>query len=222
MATRHRAFELFLRAAHPVLVERDGADFADDVIDAARSEYHLVLPEVPDIGGARNAFQPVMTVNGWLVALHRALAARGRKASESIAVSQEVFDRWLRKLPDFALRGIGRLLLSPPVRAYFERQAARSQERRYAEDFVWRVERADDGEVSFIFDECAVNKWYDAQGLRELKPYCNFVDVTYSRLMGMGIDASETIGLGCPQCTLRYKHGRETLVPPSLEGIVRS
>ena len=39
---------------------------------------------------------------------------------------------------------------------------------------------------------------------------CNFFDVTYSRLMGMGLDASETIGLGCPQCKLRFAHGRAT------------
>jgi len=222
MATRHRAFETFLRAAHALLVEREGPAFADEVVSAARAEYARVLPEVPDIGGSRNVFQPVMTVNGWLAALHRALAARGRKASDSIAVTQAVFDGWLRKLPAFVLRSIGWLLLTAPVRGYFERQARRSQDRRYPEDFVWQVERGEGGEISFIFDECAVNKWYDAQGLRELKPYCNFADVTYSRLMGMGIDATQTIGLGCPQCALRFKHGRETPVPPSLEEIIRS
>ena len=74
--------------------------------------------------------------------------------------------------------------------------------------------------LSFVFDECAVNKWYDAQGLRELEPYCNFADVTDSRLMGMGVDARETTGLGCQQCALRFKHGRETVVPQALEGIV--
>jgi hypothetical protein len=53
-----------------------------------------------------------------------------------------------------------------------------------------------------------------------LKPYCNFFDVTYSRLMGMGVDASETIGLGCETCSLRYKHGRETAIPERLEGVL--
>lgn len=220
MTRRHRGFEFFLRSAGPVLVRHHGQPFADEVVVAARTEYARVLPEVPDIGGARNVFQSVMTVNGWIVALHRAMSARGKGAEDSVRVCQEVVDGWLRRLPGFALRGIGWLLLTAPARRYFERQAKRSQERRYAEDFVWRVERGPDGEVSFVFDECAVNKWYDAQGVRELKPYCNFVDVTYSRLMGMGVDASQTIGLGCERCALRYKHGRETPVPPSLEGIV--
>ena len=71
-----------------------------------------------------------------------------------------------------------------------------------------------------IFDECAVNKWYDVQNVPELKPYCNFGDVTYSRLMGMGVDASQTIGLGCDQCVLSYTLGRETIIPKNLEGII--
>ena len=161
-----------------------------------------------------------MTVNGWLVALHRAMSARGRQAEDAIQICHEVFDGWLKRLPGFVLRAIGWLLLSPPVRGYFERQARRSQERRYAEDFVWRVERGPGGEMSLVFDECAVNKWYEAQGVRELKPYCNFADVTYSRLMGMGVDATDTIGLGCERCALRFKRGRETVIPPGLERIV--
>ena len=217
---RHRGFEVFLRSARPVLEARHGVEFARGVIADARVEYERVLPEVPDIGGSRNVFQPVMTVNGWMVALHRAMAPRGTVAEDTIRVTQAVFDGWLQKLPDAALRALGRLLLSGPSRRYFERQARRSQERRNALDFVWTLEHGPDGEISFVFDECAVNKWYDAQGLPELKPYCNFADVTYSRLMGMGVDATETIGLGCETCALRFKHGRDTVIPPSLEGIV--
>ena len=71
-----------------------------------------------------------------------------------------------------------------------------------------------------MFDECAVNKWYAAQDAADLKPYCNFVDVTYSRLMGMGIAATETIGLGCEKCALRFEPKRDTVIPPTLDGIV--
>lgn len=53
-----------------------------------------------------------------------------------------------------------------------------------------------------------------------MKPYCNFFDVTYSRLMDMGCDATETIGLGCGTCALRYKHGRTTEIPPTLKGVL--
>jgi len=217
---RNRAFEFFLNSTGPVLVRRYGAPLADEVIATARDEYALVLPRIPDIGGLRNVFQPVMTINGWILALHRALSARGCSAADTVAVSQEVFEGWLCKLPGFVRRALGRLAMTTPSRWYLERQARRSQKRRYADDFVWRVERAPDGEVSLVFDECAVNKWYDEQGVAELKPYCNFADVTYSRLMGMGVDATHTIGLGCEKCALRFKHGRETVIPDALAKII--
>jgi hypothetical protein len=34
----------------------------------------------------------------------------------------------------------------------------------------------------------------------------------------MGLDASQTKGLGCDVCTLRFRKGQETPVPPLLEG----
>jgi hypothetical protein len=37
--------------------------------------------------------------------------------------------------------------------------------------------------------------------------------------MGMGLDARETIGLGCETCQLRFKRGRETATPERLEGV---
>lgn len=220
MAVRHRAFGLFLRETRPVLARHYGEGMSEEIIAATRVEYERVRPEVPDIGGVRNVFQPVMTVNGWIVALHRAMSARGFVAKDAVLICHEALDAWIRRAPGWLLRGIGRILLSPVGRWYFERQARRSQERRHPEDFVWRIEQGASGELSLIFDECAVDKWYTAQDVRELAPYCNFFDVTYSRLMGMGVDASETIGLGCGQCALRFKQGRPTLVPKSLEGIV--
>ncbi|MCP5068691.1 MAG: L-2-amino-thiazoline-4-carboxylic acid hydrolase [bacterium] len=220
MAAGQRAFEFFLRDARPALARTHGPEMADEIISATRVEYERVRPQVPDIGGIGNVFQPVMTVNGWIVALHRAMGGHGFAAKDAVRVCHEVFDGFFRRIPGWLLRGIGGFLLSPAGRWYFERQARRSQQRIYPEDFVWHVERDASGELSMIFEECAVNKWYVAQDVRELAPYCNFADVTYSRLMGMGIDASETLGLGCGQCALRFKRGRKTLVPKNLDGIV--
>lgn len=76
-------------------------------------------------------------------------------------------------------------------------------------DFDWALE----------FSECAVNKFYEAQGIDELKPYCNFFDVTYSKYLNMGIDANMTIGVGCSTCKLKYTRGRET-IPDPLRGLL--
>lgn len=70
------------------------------------------------------------------------------------------------------------------------------------------------------FSECAVNKLYDAQGIEDLKPYCNFFDVTYGRIFGMGVDASNTIGMGCKHCSMSFTQNAPTVVPPLLSDLM--
>lgn len=215
-----KGFDRFAARAEPKLQAHYGTEFAQAVLADARAELGRLAPELPDIGGLRNVFTPVMVVNGWGIALHRAMKARGKTAADTVRVCAEVADDFVASAPAALLKTLGRLAFSPMSRWIFKRQAARSQRRRYEEDFVYEVEEGDDGEMSLVFSECAVNKLYAAQGVEELAPYCNFFDVTYSRLMGMGCDASETIGLGCDSCALRYKHGRATEVPETLKGVL--
>ena len=204
---------------HGVLERRYGSETADAIVADARIEFERVIPDIPYIGGKRNLYSMVMIANGWLAALYRAMKSHGQPAEDVARVTAEVGDAFFRALPAWLLRLVGRLALSWPSRWLLRRQAERSQARRYAEDFVWEV-REERGEVALVFEECAVNKFYDAHGLEELKPYCNEFDVIYSRLMGMGLDARETIGLGCASCRLRFQHGRETVIPPRLEGVL--
>lgn len=215
-----RVFEGFLARIRAVLARQYGEDLARAVIADTRVEYDRLRPDVPYIGGAANVFQLVMTLNHWGVALHFAMKKQGREAADTIRACHIVADDFFRAVPRPVLRLLGRVLLSAPSRWYFGAQARRSQKRAYDQDFVWTLEQGADGEMSFVFDECAVNKWYDRHAVPELKPYCNFFDVTYSRLMGMGLDAHETIGQGCAKCALRFKHDRETVVPRNLAGVI--
>jgi hypothetical protein len=215
-----RAFDRFAKRAKPKLSAHYGVEFADGVLAEARVELDGLIPELPYIGGLRNAFTPVVVVNGWGIALHRAMKARGKVAADTVRICAEVSDEFVAGVPGVVLKTVGRLAFSPLLRRYFKKQAARSQQRRYEEDFVYEIEEGNDGELAMVFTECAVNKLYEAQDVEELKPYCNFFDVTYSRLMDMGCDATETIGLGCDTCSLRYKHGRATEIPPTLKGVL--
>lgn len=199
---------------------RYGDARADQMIAETRREYERIIPELPFIGGTRNAFSPVIIANGWIIALFRTMKAHGKTAENTVEVCAAVADEWFRSLPRWALRLGRRIAFSAPVRAYFKKQAARSQERRYPEDFVYTFRAGGEEDLAFEFTECAVNKLYKAQAVEELKPYCNFFDVTYSRLMGMGVDANRTIGLGCETCQLRYKPGRETVIPERLKGLL--
>jgi hypothetical protein len=216
-----RSFDRFSKRLRRSLAERHGEAFAREAVAATRVEFERIIPELPYVGGRKNIFSPIIVINGWLIAFYRAMASRGKTAEEVIRICARVTDGLFKPFPPFVLRLAGRLALSGIVKKRLEKHAVRSQERRYPADWVFFTARGDGaGEAVLEFTECAVNKLYEAQGVEELKPYCNFVDVTYSRYMGMGLDARETLGLGCDRCRLRYKRGRETVIPDSLRGIL--
>ena len=97
-------------------------------------------------------------------------------------------------------------------------RAARSQERRYPDDYVYAFV-AGDGEAfdyGYDFSECAAQKFYRAQGAEEFLPYYCFLDFAWSRVLGLGLSRSMALSEGCALCNHRFKRGRETLVewPP--------
>jgi hypothetical protein len=215
-----RNFDRVAKRIRRALVRSYGEPFADQVLEDARRRFDESIEEMPYIGGRRNIFTWVMIVNGGMVALFRAMQARGKTAQETVRICAEVSDEMFRLLPPWLLRLVGRLGFSAIARRTLRHQALQSQERQYPDDFVYTFHEGGGDDWEIRFTECAVNKFYDAQNVPELKPYCNFFDVTYSRLMGMGVDARETIGLGCENCRLRYKHGRATPIPQRLEGVL--
>jgi len=214
-----RGFDRLAARLTKSLAARHGDAFAEAVVAETRVNFAGLIPSLPYIGGGRNIFTWVMIVNGGMVALYRAMEARGQTAEGTVRVCAEVFDELFRSWPGSLLRLAGKLSFTPVVRRVLRKQAERSQRRQYAADFVYELREVDD-ELALVFDECAVNKYYEAEKAEALKPYCNFFDVTYSRLMDMGVDARETIGLGCEKCSLRYKHRRDTVIPASLDGVL--
>ncbi len=89
----NRAFEYFLRKVHAILVGLDGLELADRVIADTRLEYERLRPEVPDIGGFGNVFQPVMVLNGWIVSLHLAMKMQGKTAADAVRVCHVMSSR---------------------------------------------------------------------------------------------------------------------------------
>ena len=150
------------------------------------------------------------------------MRTKGKTVEETADIACEATEDFYRSYSSLRLWGLRKLLFSAPARWYFKTQALRSQKREYQGDWVWDFEsgKGEDFAARFEMHECGECKFYKAQEVEELSRYCNFFDVTYSRLMNMGVDASETIGLGCERCALRYQHGRETTVPVELRSII--
>lgn len=218
-----RLFRVFLRMLKPVLAERCSKSQTIQIIEKAKSNYPRCMDEVSTLGSF-NVFGWVMVVNGWIAAFHRSMKEHGQTAEDTISVLYVFSDRFFMGIPLLVRRVIAWLFTSLPVFIFLRRQGEISQKRRNSDDFVFSVDKGPDGklDLSLNFQECAVNKFYDKhEDLKDLKPYCNFFDIAYSRALGLGLDANETIGKGCSTCHLRYKKGRETLTPIAITGIIK-
>lgn len=105
-------FDRFLTSATPLLAEAFPVEVAATIVADARERYPQTKRDVPEIGGIRNVFTPVLVVNVRIIALHRAVLAQGGTAEDTIRVTQRVFDQWFRRLPGPVLRAEGRRLMS--------------------------------------------------------------------------------------------------------------
>ncbi len=214
-----KVFDKLMQRGQKLLAEQYDETFAATVVPDMRRRFEEIIPEIPYLGGMRNVFTEIILLNGMLVAIHKVLKENGRPVEDTIrfycSFSQGLFD----SLPDSLLTLGGKAMLSRPSGWLFKKQAARSQKREYAQDWVFDFVDGDEETFDYglQFSECAVIKFYDAQGVPELKPYCNFFDIIMGRAMHMGCVLATHIGCGDETCFFQYRQGRETPVPERLQ-----
>jgi hypothetical protein len=197
-----KLFDFTFRPIKKKLTHQYGEQYAENIVTRSRQNFIEVIPQMPYVGGMKNYYTPIIVVNGLIVAMFRAMKETGKTAADVMRIWAEVADDLFSKNPGPIARLGGRMLLSKPTVKAFKKQTLISQERRYTGDWVYELLEGEGGkfDVGFEFSECAVIKFYQAMDTMELAPYCNFGDVTYSHYMGIGLDASETIGMGSDRC----------------------
>jgi ribosomal protein L37AE/L43A len=116
------------------------------------------------------------------------------------------------RYPAFLRSLMGRLQFSKFMLRKTQQAARRSQERKYAGDWVYEVVVGDGQPFNFGIDytECAIVKFMDAQGANELTPYLCNTDYVFSKAMGTGLRRTMTLAWGCEKCDFRYVKGGET------------
>lgn len=217
-----KLFDFTFRTIRKKLVGYYGEAYAESIVEKSRQNFLEIIPQMPYVGGMKNYYTPIIVVNGFIVAMFRAMDETGKTAEDVMRIWAEVADDLFGKIPGPIARLGGRMLVSKRTMKAFEKQAHISQERQYPEDWVYDLLEGDGEkfEVGFEFSECAVIKFYQVMEAMELAPYCNFGDVTYGHYLGIGLDASETLGMRCDHCRMTFKKGGETVITPNLVNIL--
>gem|GEM_PF-2229723 len=195
-------------------------DAAERIALNTFEESKRIIDRLPYVGGHRNMHSFVIELNGLIVALYKAMKEEGRTPEEAIFIAREVSQKLIRKIPRAIGLFIGKLAFTGFGIKMFKKQAELSQKREYPEDFVFEsiVTKRENGEIEILneFSECAVHKFYDAEGVAELKAYCNFFDPLFSARFEMGVNSNHTFAQGEETCKLSFANKRKTFTPDNI------
>jgi hypothetical protein len=210
-----RDFDQFAAAAKEVLASRYGEEDAQHIIQQMRREVELLIPQLPYIGGKKNRLTESLTGTSASLALFKVLRKRGETTARIGSVHHHIVEKYMSSLPRWRFR-LMRAILSTGlglaiIKRSIKRAAARWQERRYANDFVFRYVEGDGRAYDFGIDyeECAVVKFFRRQGADEFTPYVCLYDYSHSRLAGTGLVRTMTLAEGAETCDFRFRIGRE-------------
>jgi len=204
----------------PVIVSQFGDDFANSILREARQEYEALIPQIPYIGGDKNHLTGSLVGSVRYLALYKAMKKRGKTAEETGKI---LYDDVLARIDEPRTPIPPSEMLTPEqLMKRRKRRAERSQEQRYAEDYVYEFVAGDGEEFDYGYDflECAAQKFYHAQGADEFTPFYCFLDYPKSKVSGLGLVRTMTLTEGHEKCNHRFKKGRKTELewpPPFLE-----
>lgn len=207
-----RSFDRATRWVMTPLVNRYGKEFCDSVVAEARREYEALIPHIPFIGGARNRWTSDLVESVQILALFRAMQARGRTSEETAGVLYEGMRTRLAHYPRLLFRLLGMLQFSPLFLRSLQRQALATQGRAYPDNFVAEVVMGDGKEFDWGIDftECAIQKFYVAHNGLEFLPHVCKLDYLTGEALGLGLVRTKTLADGADRCNPRLKRGGES------------
>ncbi len=183
-------------------------ELTDAISRECREEYESLIPEMPCFGDRMVFFLFNLYMVGATqqLALYRVLTRQGRTTEEAAKIGYEVTDLVLHSYPRLVRRFIGFYWFCGLGARHAGNQAAESQKREYPDNWVMVFIEGDGHEFDWGNDytECAICKFYHAQGADELIPYMCRHDYAMSSAFGWGLRRTMTIAEGFDRCDFRF------------------
>lgn len=210
-------FDMIAGWVKEYLAARYEASKVDTWLSQSRLQYNQLIPELPYIGGDKNALNRILLLTSAYIPIVKVLKNEGistRENGQMIVMTASKgyeenipwFVKWYIRWNYFSVRG----------KKAKKKAALLSQKKRYPEDWVFDYVEGDG--LTFVYgitySECALRKFWTSQNLKEYVPYLCICDYGIWKAIGVEVKRTKTLGNGATECDFRYiKKGSG--VPPA-------
>ncbi len=201
-------FDLYASRMRPVFESRFGMGLAGDMISAARQEYEILLPGLPDVGG-KQPFLQFTLATGMFLAMVRVTTKQGIPLEETGQVFYDGCRQLLQTLPGVIQRFVGRSYFTKRHLERIRNASQASHERLLPDGYVFDFVEGDGKSFNYGVDylECASVKYLKGQDAAEIAPYLCPIDILYSDAFGWGLKRTKTLADGDERCDFRFRKG---------------
>jgi hypothetical protein len=167
---------------------------------------------LPDIGGKKSPFIEEMVLAAYALSFYRAMTRREIPVREIGMTLYKSFEYYLTTLPGLLRRLMGMWSLSYFMKRKYERGVTACDVGTYPAGFVYGYVRGDGKAFDYGLDitECALLKFFTAQGVGEFTPYLCITDYCVCRSLGVGFSRTSTLASGGTTCDFRFTRGGDT------------
>lgn len=192
-----------------IMGARYEADFVAAVTRESRAEFEKLLRKLPYIGGDRNPLTGNLVFSASALAFYRTMKRHGKGVEETGELLYRIMEAWIKRYPRLIRLLMGRYYMTGLNQRHAKQQAALSQERRYAGDWVFEHVEGDGESFEWGRDyiECGIVKFLRAQEADELAPYLCLTDYALFGALGIELKRTMTLADGDQKCDFRFERG---------------
>ncbi len=202
-----KGYNRMARSILPGMYEKYPSKWIAAAVTDTRQEFLRLIPQIPFIG-ENHIWQFNLDTAAMNLALYRALRKQGYSTEEIARMASDMFEAYLLSFPRPLRWAYRQYYFSSYSLNRLRRAAQASQLRRYPEDWVFTyVEGNGVYDAGIDIHECAIVKFFHAQGAEEFAPHLCPLDHLMGNLLGLGFSRAGTLAGGAAVCDCRWKRG---------------
>ena len=181
----------------------------EEVTARALQDFNALAMLIPYIGPMTYPLSSTLVASAVALSFGRTFRSIGLSIEDAGKIIVNAFKEGMSAYSSDELRAQGDYFFTEANYQQYKRGAIESQKKRYPGDWVYEFrEGPGDLECEIDFSECAILKFYAAQGMVDLVLYQCVQDFIVSDLQGTGLTRQGTLAGGADCCDFRYKKGR--------------